>query len=324
MLHLAAALLSFVANDSPTITAAQLDAAQAYADANGSRGFLVMQNGKILRETYFRGAGKSTLHGLASGSKSFTGPLALAAVNDGLLDLDRPLVDILPEWKGDANKEKITVRYLLTLTSGLAGGGIGGSSLRDPWIKAVEAPSRFAPGSRFFYGPYPFHAFGEALQRQLRTKGMTTEQYLHKRLLDPLGVRVVWSKCQDGNPALSGGGAMTLTDWAKYGEWIRNGGAGVLKPGQAESMRQGTRGNPAYGLSWWLRPDAEASMRLRGAEPIPVPDWLPKDFFMAAGAGKQRLYIVPSRNLVAVRVGPIRAGGAYKDVEFLRPLLTQP
>ena len=50
-------------------------------------------------------------------------------------------------------------------------------------------------------------------------------------------------------------------------------------------------------------------------------DWLPRDLVMAAGAGKQRLSLIPSQELVIVRMGPVRGGRAFTDVEFLAALL---
>jgi len=59
----------------------------------------------------------------------------------------------------------------------------------------------------------------------------------------------------------------------------------------------------------------DASMRATNA------DWLPHDLVMAAGGGKQRLYLMPSQELVIVRMGPVRGGQAFKDDEFLAALL---
>jgi hypothetical protein len=50
-------------------------------------------------------------------------------------------------------------------------------------------------------------------------------------------------------------------------------------------------------------------------------DWLPDDLFMAAGAGKQRLYVIPSHKLVVVRQGDLRASRGFSDAEFLDRLL---
>ena len=61
------------------------------------------------------------------------------------------------------------------------------------------------------------------------------------------------------------------------------------------------------------RDDADARAATAG--------WVPPDLVMAAGAGKQRLYLIPSQELVIVRLGPVRGGRAFKDDEFLATLL---
>jgi CubicO group peptidase (beta-lactamase class C family) len=81
-----------------------------------------------------------------------------------------------------------------------------------------------APGDRFQYGPSHFYAFGELLQRKLQHSGRpekTTLEYLHARLLEPIGLssfRV--GKDSVGNPNLPGGMILTARDWARFGQFI--------------------------------------------------------------------------------------------------------
>ena len=56
-------------------------------------------------------------------------------------------------------------------------------------------------------------------------------------------------------------------------------------------------------------------------EDIVRSDWLPEDLFMAAGAGKQRLYVIPSLKLVIVRQGAFLGSRGFSDAEFLGFLL---
>jgi hypothetical protein len=77
--------------------------------------------------------------------------------------------------------------------------------------------------------------------------------------------------------------------------------------------------NPGYGLTWWL--PSEGALGGTMARKIAGP-WMPKETWMAAGAGGQRLVIVPSLRLVAVRLAPVRGGsGAFDDRGWLRALL---
>ena len=89
----------------------------------------------------------------------------------------------------------------------------------------------------------------------------------------------------------------------------------------------GTPQNPAYGLTWWLKQPMSNAVRQR----IPMlrgelgdfitAAWLPSDLFMAAGAGNQRLYLIPSLHLIVVRQAALSDTAYYSDLEFLSRLL---
>jgi CubicO group peptidase (beta-lactamase class C family) len=93
----------------------------------------------------------------------------------------------------------------------------------------------------------------------------------------------------------------------------------------AESF-QGTRANPAYGLTWWLNEAGYTVVqRNKVWYPIPstpvLPDLIP-DLIRAMGHGKQRLYIIPSTDIVIVRFGESEETG-WSDREFLRLVFGQ-
>ena len=71
---------------------------------------LIQREGKVIFERYDNGWAADRFHPLASGTKSFTGVMAMMAVQDGLLTLDEFVADTLTEWKSDPRKSKITVR----------------------------------------------------------------------------------------------------------------------------------------------------------------------------------------------------------------------
>lgn len=129
---------------------------------------LVMSAGQVLFEDYPNEGVASRAWETASGTKSFCGVMAAAAVADGLLTLDEHCVRTLPEWSNDA-RAQITLRQLLSLTGGLGGGRIG----RPPeYAQAVATALSTAPGAQFSYGPVPFQVFGEIMRRKLRAAGL--------------------------------------------------------------------------------------------------------------------------------------------------------
>lgn len=289
------------------------DAAWKVASESGSHAVLVMQNGKVVFERYNRWA-KNSPHALASGSKSFTGLLAVAAVQDGLLkSLDDKVADTLTEWKSDPIKSNVTIRQLLSLESGMMGGSAALDSNWESYAEAANQPIRVQPETRFHYGPYPFLTFGAVLTKKLGKE--TVEAYLNRRIMQPLGISARWKKTEGGEIALPGGAAMTANDWAKLGQLLLQKGKWegkqILPAKLLEECYKPGHANPAYGMSFWLTPDTSAL--IRKGKPRP-------DFAMAAGKGGQRLYLLSKQNLVVVRFGPVFKED-YRDVPFLSSLL---
>ena len=328
---------SFAQAPAPGATAppqAALEAAARYSADHGGEALLVLHDGRVIVERYDRAGGPDRPHWLASGSKSFVGLAAVAAAQEGRLRLDDPASEVLEEWRNDPNKARITYRQLLTMTSGLQPGERGGALRAPAWTAMAAAPLIAPPGSRFLYGPFHLNVFALALERKLRPE--TFEAYLRRRVLDPLGVRVEWRiRCADGHPQVASGAFMTARDWAKVGELVRRrgewNGRRLFEPRWIDELFRGTDANPAYGLTWWLkRPVAPALVRSvpllrRLWGPVANAPDLPADLVAAAGAGGQRLYVVPSRRLVVVRFGDLRGEGrGFRDVEFLRLLLGPP
>ncbi|MEW5869766.1 MAG: serine hydrolase [Chloroflexota bacterium] len=322
---------------SSSIPTENLRLAAEYNAANDGISMLVMQNGQVIFEDYPNGGRADRPHELASGTKSFNCAIAVAAAADGLLDLDERASDTLTEWQNDPAKAYITIRQLLSLTSGLQTGGENG---RVPsYAEAIQAPLVDEPGSKFTYGAVPFQVFGEIMRRKLQPSGQSPLDYLEARVFDPIGLQVGrWRKDADGNPHLPSGAFLTARQWAKYGELVRLGGSWqgqtLLPYDLLEQCFQGTPANPAYGLTWWL--NAEVAPELRAAIPQltaatdvtwGVPG-IPEDLVFAAGAGKQRMYVSRQLNLVVVRQAEgILASltglqrSQFSDAQFLRVLL---
>jgi len=307
---------------------ADLAAAADYSQAYRGQTCLVLFDGRTVLERYSGGGAAERRQMLASGSKSFVGIAAVAAVEDGLIDLDEPVAKVLTEWAADPERARITHRQLLTLTSGLTASERGSPTRAPAWAEIAARPIVARPGASFAYGAYPLNTFAYALQRRLGDE--TFEAYLKRRIFDPLGVTVEWKfRCADGHPQVGGGAFMTARDWARFGEFVRLDGQvdgrAILPPGRVAGCFTGTEANPAYGLTWWLKKPVGDALRRQSlivseewAEAANCP-WLPDDLVAACGAGKQRLYVIPSRKLVVVRQGGL--GRGFSDVEFLSKLL---
>ncbi|MBS0384544.1 MAG: beta-lactamase family protein [Proteobacteria bacterium] len=299
--------------------------AAAYSRARRGVSLLVMRRGRIVFEDYPTPGAPDRGWELASGTKSFTGVMAAAAVRDRLLELNEPAAETLREWRSDPMKRRITIHQLLSLESGLEAGAIG----RPPtYAAAVETPARYEPGTTFAYGPAPFQIFGEIMRRKT---GGDPLNYLTRRIFEPLRIAPTdWRRGPDGMPFMPQGAQFTARDWARFGEWVRNGGGDLVdRPALAQCFVP-SRANPGYGMSWWLlRPGLIPPGRMAGVEVDAAMSERYGTIRMAAGAGDQRLYIVPDLDLVVARqadrilAGMFARGGArWSDAEFLRALLS--
>lgn len=296
--------------------------AAQYSSENRGRAVLVMKGDRIVFEEYQNGHAAETAWFLASGTKSFAGVMLAAAIEDKLLKgFDDKVSETITEWKTDKKKAGITLRQLLSLTSGIDAGQIG----RVPeYREAIDFQVEAEAGTRFEYGPAPFQIFGEVMRRKLLPRKETVSNYFQKRILDPLGLKVAfWRNGRDGNPLLPQGANLTAREWIKFGLFLKNGGKWngrqIVAKKLLDELTVGTKANPAYGITFWLNRDGfnprgqTQLMRIEKTDGEEI-----KDLYMAAGAGNQRLYIIPSKDLVVVRYGNF---GEYDDREFLGRLI---
>lgn len=304
-------------------------AAAAYSAQRRGVSFLVMQGGRVLFEDYPRSSAGDA-HELASGTKSFSGVLAAAMVQDGLLTLDEACADALTEWRDDPIKRRATIRTLLNLSSGVGGGSIGRPST---YAASVAEPFAGAPGV-FRYGPNPFQVFGEIVRRKLAAAGRSDDvlAFLDERLLRPAGVAHGPWRRQAGQPNMPSGAQFDARNWARFGAFVQGGcrvdGEAIVDTEALADCFRPTPANPGYGLSWWLLrpglvpPSPRSPIDSSAAALAGLPT-----VRMAAGAGDQRLYLIPDRDLVIVRqadgiLARLAGGGTdWSDAAFLRLVL---
>lgn len=330
----------------PNITSAQLSdeaiqEAHRYSASGAGLGMIVQENGKVRFEKYYNGhSAKKPLH-IFSGTKSFFGVLAAIGVEEGWLNLDELVAQTIPEWRDDPRKRQITIRELLNFTSGLETGfsQIYGRTKADKLTLSIGLDAAHDRGKTFVYGPGHLQVFCEVLRRKLGKNKGGYEAYLRAKIISPLRINITrWTEDAHGNVIPSAGMYITGRDWLKFGQMIVAGGR--WKNHQivdTENLRRcfsGTRINPAYGLNFWLNGYAtQADSRVADVEewldrdPMPL-DWnraclskaAPPDMVVALGSNFQRLYIVPSMQLVVVHLG--KKTGKFRDDEFLTKLFS--
>jgi len=329
-------LLLFATSASAFAAIEPSDCAHAakYSESRRGTAMLVMQDGRTIFEHYVNGGSANRRWPIFSGTKSFWGIAALAAVHEGLFKLDDPVSDTITEWKNDSRKSQITVRQLLSQTDGIE----GASSLQRPSIRdrnpmAIALPSVAEPGSAFVYGPSHLQIFSELLRRKLR--GRNVISYFEAHVSNPLGLYdLKYKKDARGNPLPATGFELTAREWARLGELVlANGNYHGHQIVPANLLREafiGSQANQAYGLTFWLNQRAPNGREVDIERILDLPwqdaEWrgvcicndAPADTVVALGSHFERLFVMPSLKAIIVRQG---SGENFSDAQFLRLVL---
>lgn len=291
--------------------------ARAYADATNSVALIVFHRGQIVFEHYGVGYGPQTLTDPASMHKTV---LALAygfALDRGdIASLDEPAVNYLPEWEGDP-REAISIEHLLTMTSGLAPFPFNPNPF-GPYFKfllgtdvssiSLEQPAGKSPGEEFSYSNINSQLLGIILERATATP---YEEYLGE-LWPSLAAGDAYAlmDSEEGIPRTYCCLQTTARGWLQVGRLIlgrgRLNGKQLISQEYMDAMLSPSEKNPNYGYQIWLGTthnerrtyNPEGSFKAYHSEPFLAPDMIYLD-----GFGGQRVYIVPSEELVIVRTG---------------------
>jgi CubicO group peptidase (beta-lactamase class C family) len=326
-------LLAFATSSSVSAEIRVADCARGAKYSESKRGvsMLVIQNGRTVFEHYANGGSASGRWPIFSGTKSFWGIAALAAVRDGLFKLDDPVSDTITEWKSDPRKSRITIRQLLNQTDGIEGASrLQRTSIQDRNAMAIRLPALAEPGASFIYGPSHLQIFSELLRRKLGGRG--TIAYFEEHVSDRLRIgHLNYKKDRRGNPLPATGFELTAREWARLGELLL--GSGNYRGRQivpANLLREafaGSQANPSYGLTFWLNQQAPSGREMDMERMLDLPwqnaQWTdacickdaPADMVVALGSGYQRLFVIPSLKAIIVRQG---SNAKFSDAHFLR------
>lgn len=307
-----------------TIPESALGRALEYAQHNRSSSLLIWHQGRLQAAQYWGGDAATAVNS-RSLHKMLGGLLVGAAIRDGhIRSLDDSVADYITEWKGTP-KEKISIRNVLQMSSGLmwfGPGGVGSVQSRrylDPhWDRVLlkEIPLEFEPGSAYDYSDITADIMPHLIERSTRQR---YAKYLARAILEPIGAPggSIWVNRSGGMP--HGGCCLMLPPeaWLRIGILVANhgrvGDRMVLPDGWVDAMRTPSKNNPHFGLMAWLgqpyaqrrlfhRPDSPANLRPRPGAYHSEP-YLADDLLLFDGMNGQIVWIVPSQNLVIVRTG---------------------
>jgi len=315
-----------------------VEQARAYSARHGGISLLIIQGGRVVMEDYPNGGAANRANKIYSGTKSFFCLAALIACQEGLFRLDDPVSSVIHEWKSDPARQKITIRELMNFTSGLgASFQLHSDKVPDRNAAALRVPLVAGRGEAFTYGPSHGQVLCEVLKRKLSARGESPYSYVKSRILDPLGIgEIEYRKDQMGAPLVASGFRLTARQWARFGMMLLGGGSfrgrKIVSPDLLAEALCGSRANPMFGFGLWINQAAKKNgVREEDIEEELEAGWsdqrwsgacisriAPPDLVAAVGSENQRLYVIPSLDLVVVRHG---TGAKFSDAEFLRRLL---
>jgi CubicO group peptidase (beta-lactamase class C family) len=325
-----------VANgDERTMPEAALEAAQSYAEAMDSYGLIVAHRGAIQLEHYAEGFGPERLLDSQSMHKPLVAILTMAAVADGLLALDDPLGAFIPRWRDDP-RGQISVRDVLYMQTGLVQPRYEQNwenpayrmfitSQLDDAVLALTAES--PPGEHFRV----HYAATQLLQLVLESAtGQPYADYLRERLWSRLGAGEARVRLDrpDGNAQVFCCLQARPRDWLRVGLMLSRhgeyGGELVLPFAEFVQLTATTALAPNFGMQQIWRGSPHSPVRMMDSRnpsfglPMSAP-FAADDVFYLEGRGGQRVYVVPSLELVVVRQGKVRMD--WDDAAFLNKLI---
>ncbi|MGB0582936.1 MAG: serine hydrolase domain-containing protein [Limisphaerales bacterium] len=300
----------------------KLQKALDYAGKQNSTGVVILHRGRILAEQYWNLDGEGSakfnrriigrtenggsIEDVASAQKSVVSVLVGIAQEKGLLKIDDRVDKYLGSgWsKAKSEQEKlITIRHLITMTSGLTERG------------TYEARA----GKKWKYNTTVYAKTVDVLEK---ASGMDRHELTRKWLTAPLGMKD--SKWAPRNSAElqsvnAFGFATSARDLARFGLMVfakgKWGEETIL--GDQKYLKDSTTTSqnlqPYYGYLWWVNQNANKPRERRTAT-------IPRDAFSANGALNRRCWVVPSQQLVVTRIGDQPSAKRGFDQEFWRLL----
>lgn len=289
-----------------------LAAVSAYAEAHGSTGLVVLHQGQIIWEEYWHGYGPETRFNAMSMSKTLVGLLMGIALAEGhIASVQDPVARYLPEWGRDG-RSAITLADLLYMQSGLRNEDSTDSPFSDlvqMYVgsrvnrTALRVPAGRSPGEQYEYNNVNTQILSLVLER---ATGESYRDYLSTRLWQPLGAgdAAIWLDRPGGDAKAFCCLFATPRDWARVGQLFldqgRVGDRAVVPADWIAAMGQPSPLEPTYGYHIWVKARTAdyPNVDTAASEAFLDPGTLSLD-----GRGLQRVYILPQKQLVVVRMG---------------------
>jgi CubicO group peptidase (beta-lactamase class C family) len=266
-----------------------------FLNQTNTKSFMILVNGRIIMEEYFNGHNSSAEWEWNSAGKTLVAAISGIAQEEGLINISNKASDYLgTEWANmPLPKENlITVRNLLTMTSGI-----------DDTKQLVLKPNLTYvadAGARWAYG----NVFKKLIDVVSQSSNQNFETYFNAKLKSKIGMDGFWnfgtifSTYHSSTRSMARFGLLALNNGKWNSEQIIN------ESFFNESVTSSQNINLSYGFLWWL--NGKETHMIPTEQTVYqgslVPN-APTDMYAAMGASDQRIFVIPSKKMVIIRMG---------------------
>lgn len=277
-----------------------------FLEDNNTKGFIILKDGRIVIEKYFNGHNQNANWIWYSASKSLTSVGIGIAQDQGFLNIHDKTSNYLGDnWSSLATQKQdlITIKHHLTMTTGL----VNNQANILEWICTTPNCMQYAVDAGTVWA-YHQGAFIQTQNILSQSTGMNFKPYIKTRILDKIGMQGSWSSLGTLNLFSS-----TTRSMARFGllalnkgKW--NGETILSETYYGDMINTSQNLNKSYGYLWWLNgKDSFVATNSQEFTSSIIPN-APSDMYAALGAKDQKIYVIPSKNIVVIRMGE-DAGG---------------
>lgn len=270
-----------------------------YLALKNSKGFIILVNGRIVMENYFNGHDANTPWYWASAGKTLTSTLTGIAQQEGLININNKVSQYIGTgWTSEtlAKENLITCKHLLSMTSGIEDIANGDDVTPEKLQYKADAGTRWA-----------YHNVYVKLQDVIaQASDQSWVSYFNSRLRDKIGMSGTWIQMDNNSVYWSTTRSMARFGLLMYnkGTWDNNMILNETYCNEATNSSQSI--NLGYGYLWWLNGKSsyhlpQTQIQFNGSV-IPT---APNDMFMALGKNDQKIYVIPSKKMVVIRMGDV-------------------
>jgi len=268
-----------------------------YLIQKNTKSFIILVNGRIVMEEYFKGHTPIATWPWNSAGKTLVTSTTGIAQQEGLLNINNKVSQYLGEgWTSEPIEKEnlITSRHLLTMTSGI-------NDANEFVIKSNLTYLADA-GTRWSY----HNVFQKLMDVVAKSSNQDFELYFNTKLKNKIGMDGFWNnglifKVYHSNTrSMARFGLLALNKGKWKNETIIN------EAFFLESINTSQAINPSYGYLWWL--NGKSKYMVPGGQkvyPTTLVSNAPTDMYAAMGAEDQRIYIIPSKNMIVIRMGDL-------------------